>query len=461
MRRPQRLSSRLALSFVTLFIVIFAAVGAVTMYFAQRNFARSTDDTLQGVGETLDERLAPLDPADVAAHRTVVAELTSAALFIELADLDGRVTVQSPNTGLRPLPTFVTSRVLDNPGFHTATYRNAKVRLVRYPLHRSGSVAAYAIVATPIETVDDSLTDLAIAVVAAGVIGLVLAVAGTLWVSQRETWSLRELAEAARVTAQSGFETPLPPSAGGSQETRDLRGALTELVARQQEVMHREREFFADSSHVLRTPLAVLQGELEILDQGVYGREREEVMAQARASVEALSRAVSGLLLLAREHESGVDPSWEVVDVRSIVEPVAAAAGVAAPGVHVTATASDGLDVAGDAHQLRDLFMSVIENACRYTPAGGDITIDAHADARGENVIVEVRDTGIGFAPADLARATERFYRGAGARRVFPAGSGLGLAIASRIARLHHGSITVGNNDGRGARVVITLPLVG
>jgi two-component system sensor histidine kinase BaeS len=317
------------------------------------------------------------------------------------------------------------------------------------------------IVATPIDTVGETVRDLAIALGAAGVIGLIIAICGTLWLSRREARPLRELAEAARTTASSGFETPITEEATGSLEARELRLALADLVQRQQEVLRRERAFFADSSHVLRTPLAVLQGELEILEQGVYGQEREEVMAHARASVETLSRAVSGLLLLAREQEGPADPSWEVIDLSSLLRRLAEGAAITAPKLTVEQEIEDGVEVAGDPHQLHDLFTSVIENACRYTAAGGNITVALRAATEKGDAETEIRDTGIGFSSADLSRATERFYRGPAARRMFPGGSGLGLAIAHRIVGLHRGTIQLDANNGKGAAVRITLPLVG
>jgi two-component system phosphate regulon sensor histidine kinase PhoR len=109
---------------------------------------------------------------------------------------------------------------------------------------------------------------------------------------------------------------------------------------------------------------------------------------------------------------------------------------------------------------LSDLFASLIENACHYTPAGGSVEV-ALSPTDDEDACVEIRDTGIGLTPDDAIRATERFYRGAAARRMFPGGSGLGLAIADRIARLHGGTLALEPRSEGGTIARVTLPLLG
>ena len=125
----------------------------------------------------------------------------------------------------------------------------------------------------------------------------------------------------------------------------------------------------------------------------------------------------------------------------------------------MTADVPAGLELAGDAHQLKDLFVSLLENAAHYTPEGGAIHVSAREDGAG-NVIVEVRDSGIGLSETDAAHALDRFYRGPRARRMYPAGAGLGLAIAARIAGIHGGSLELRANDGPGATAIVHLPLL-
>ena len=458
MKYPQRLATRLSVSFVLLFVVTFSGVVAVTLYYAQRTFQTSIDDALLGAAQTVDQRLA----APSADREEIIDALSSAAEFIALFDAQGHFQVASANTSTA----FKTStgavlhgKLNDATTFHTIKAGSARLRSIRYPMIRNGIVTGYVVVASPIPEVDQAVQSLAVIVVIAGVIGMSIAVVGTVWLSLREARPLKDLTEAVHATSASGFELGIPASSEGSQEVHDLRRAFTNLVDRQREVLSRERAFFADSSHVLRTPLAVLQGDIEQLEQGVYGKERMEVVAQARSSLSTMARTVNGLLLLAREREAAPGSSWEVIDLSALLELLASEARTAAPALNITTEIAPGIELAGDAHQLKELFLSLIENACHYTPAGGSVEIALRRDDSGDAEI-EVRDTGIGLSDDDAAKATDRFYRGTAARRMFPSGSGLGLAIADRIVGLHGGKMALVPRAGGGTIARVILPLL-
>jgi len=452
--RPDRLSVRLSVSFVLLFVAVFSAVVVVTLYYAQRNFQTSIDGTLTGVAETARERLA-----NGATPDTVVTELSSLTQYLVILDANDHVTARSDNLIGIVLPTRFKTPPDNGPSFRTMSTRAGRLRSIREPLVTNGKTTGYVVVASPIPDVSDSVQSLAVVVILAGVLGLMVAVAGTVWLSVRESRPLRQLADDVKATADSGFELEVPASGDGSLEARQLRQAFATLVERQQEMLQRERAFFADSSHVLRTPLAVLQGDIEQLEQGTFGRERQEVVAQARTAIGTMSRAVSGLLLLAREPDAAPGSMWEVVELSTLLQDLAQEAEVAAPALAVHASLNARVDVAGDPHQLHDLFGSIIENAWRYTPVGGTIEISLVSD--GDDAVVEVRDTGIGIASADMGQLKERFYRSQAARRMFPGGSGLGLAIADRVARLHGGSLDVTSGEGGGTLARVRLPLLG
>lgn len=452
-RAPERLVTRLSLSFVILFLVTFSVVALLTLYYARRTFQTSIDDNLQGLAQTVDQRLG--QPG--AQPGQVVEDLSSAAQFIELTDSAGKITIRSSNLAQRSLPSTRTLSP-NNTHFRTSKFLNSEVRVIYYPLTNPASNHGYVVAASPIDTVVDSFSSLAVVVSIAGAFGLGIAAAGTVWLARRESHPLQDLADQVQETAASGFRKQIPASDEGSLETRELREAITNLIERQQEVLARERAFFADSSHVLRTPLAVLRGDIELLEQGAYGKERLEIVAQARASIDTMARAVNGLLLLAREPEEA-GSGWEVLSLTKLLARLVDECRVAAPQLKVTADLPADLDMAGDPQQLQDLFAGLLENARHYTPAGGTITVMAIPDGEG-NVTVNVCDTGIGLSEEDAAHVLERFYRGAQARRRFPAGSGLGLAIAARIAGIHRGQLTIGPNDGPGTTVRVVLPLL-
>ena len=222
--------------------------------------------------------------------------------------------------------------------------------------------------------------------------------------------------------------------------------------------LNQMRRFLADAAHELRTPVSVLRGRAEVALQ------RERPPAEYRAALEAvgheaeaMGHIVDDLLTLARV-ESGVRPvAHEPVYLDDLVSDAVASAGVAAEarGVRLSVGEFDETPVVGDAPLLRQLLIILVQNAVKYTPAGGDVRVDVHAPGGQPTVVVE--DTGIGIAGEELPRVFERFYRGENARGVAE-GAGLGLSIARRIAEEHQARIALASEVGRGTRVAVTFP---
>ena len=404
-------------------MITFAAVVAVTLYYAQRTFQTSIDDSLQGAAQTVDSRLqdANQDPDH---QQKVIDDLGTASQFIALLDPEGHITNRSsstPNSFQSQGGRHLRGKLNDATQFHTVKAGKSKLRTIRYPLIRGDQSTGYVMVASPIPEVDDAIQSLAVLVIIAGLLGMSVAVIGTVWLSIREARPLKELTEDVRTTAASGFELAVPRSREGSLEARELREAFAKLVEKEREVITRERAFFADSSHVLRTPLAVFQGDIEQLEQGVYGKERLEVVAQARHSLGTMSRAVNGLLLLAREQEASPGSTWEVVELARMIERLVAEATVAALTLTVGAR--------------------IITSArCRGRPTPAErpprqphrerLSLHSRRRRRSRSAFIRMRTmrSSKSATPASVCpsttppRATERFYRGAGSAPHVPGG---------------------------------------
>lgn len=453
MRLGRRLGSRLVISFGLLFIVSFSLVVSLTLFFASDWLDTAIDDNLHGLSETAAERvLAGTEP------ERVVEELSSATQFLEYRDADGILRAASSNLETGFVPGF--RRPSDNDAtVRTTRLERSRVRVVTLPVYEPDDVLqGYLVAAGPVPELSDELRTLTLIIAAAGLGGLLIALGGTLYLARRIARPLTELAEGVRAGAAAGYPAQVAIPTNATVEVEDVGKAIQELVAQQQSRLDREREFFADSSHVLRTPLAVVSGNLELLEASEPGRERDEALAEARRALGTIARRVDGLLLLARGRGQ-VRPDWEIVNLSALLRDVAGALTRAAPKLRCRVDVPDGLEVAGDVSQLRELFQSVTENAAAYTPAGGDVSIRARGEP--EWVVVEVRDTGIGLSEEEARQATTRFFRGHQARRLFPGGSGLGLAIAQQIAELHEGDITIRPAEGGGVLATIRLPRFG
>lgn len=453
MKRPFPMFVRLAIAFGAVLALTLATVVALTLFFANNVLETSIDDTLFGTADTLTTRLA-----QGANAQEEVDSLATAGEFLEVLDATGEPTARSFNARTGEPETMFGGGHLDEDVYRTVELRRSEWRILRHPMTGGdGAVQGYVVIGGLVPRVDSRLTSLAAVLGLTAVVGAAGGTGLSVFLLRREVRPLRELAASARQAAAGGGDRALTGGEGGSSEVRDLRASLALFVDAQRQLVARERSFFADSSHVLRTPLTVLQGDIEQFEQGTYGAERAEVIAQAKAAIGQMSRTIGGLLLLSRDG-GGRPADWEVCDLGELLAPLCDEARTAYPHVTVLAPeATPELPVAGDRNQLRALFLGLLENACQYTPAGGHVSVVL--EAAGEDAVVEVRDDGIGITPEEASQATKRFFRGQHARALFPQGSGLGLA--RRIAEDHNGTLAIAPRDGGGTVARVTLPLVG
>jgi signal transduction histidine kinase len=223
--------------------------------------------------------------------------------------------------------------------------------------------------------------------------------------------------------------------------------------------LEREREFVADASHELRSPLAILRGELELA--GRPGRSTAELAAAVRSCAEEadrLARITDDLLVLARGDAGRLDLHVEETDLGQLV---GRSAGLAAPrmaAARVTCRADvpPGTRARVDPDRIRQAVDNLLANAVRFSPAGSVIVIAARKD--GPDLRIEVRDQGPGFPDDFLPHAFERFRRPDTARSRDDGGAGLGLAIVQAICAAHGGRATISNVPGGGAVVTLWLP---
>ena len=234
---------------------------------------------------------------------------------------------------------------------------------------------------------------------------------------------------------------------------------MNDLLSRLRRTLERERAFVDDASHELRSPLAVLRGELELA--GRPGRSPEELAAAVRGSAEEaerLARITDDLLVLARGDAGQLDLRLRETDLRQLLSRSAdhAAARLAAAQVTCRIDVPAGTRACVDPDRIRQAIDNLLGNALRFAPAGSVIVIAARED--GPDLSIEVRDTGPGF-PADfLPHAFERFRRPDAGRSRDGGGAGLGLAIVQAIAVAHGGTATARNGPGGGAVVSLRLP---
>ena len=244
-------------------------------------------------------------------------------------------------------------------------------------------------------------------------------------------------------------------------EFRRLAESFNRMTEELERADRQRRNLTADVAHELRTPLHIIQGNLEGILDGVYEPTEEHVrttldetrlLARLVEDLRTLSLAEAGQLPLVVEP---LDVSDLLGDVETSFGPQAEAAGVALR-VEIAA-GSESLAINGDVGRLEQVLGNLMGNALRHTPAGGTITLRAEPASPGVRLVVS--DTGEGIPPKDLPYIFDRFWRGDRARsHARGAGSGLGLAIARQLVQAHDGSIQVDSPPGQGTTFTILLP---
>lgn len=250
-------------------------------------------------------------------------------------------------------------------------------------------------------------------------------------------------------------------------EVGRLARSFNSMVARLEKAFARQKQFVGDVSHELRTPLTALGGSLEMLLLEADSGDKEAGYRLTRGmytEVERMQRLVADLLVLSRLDEGQIRLREETLDIGVLVQELAEQARQLARGQEIRQyIAAPRPLVRGDKDQLRRVLLNIIENALKYTPPGGRVTLTVSgADNQNGNqmLLVEIGDTGIGIPAEALPHIFDRFYRvdQSRTRTARQGGSGLGLSIAQGLIQAHGGTITLSSAPGQGTRVSIRLP---
>jgi heavy metal sensor kinase len=288
---------------------------------------------------------------------------------------------------------------------------------------------------------------------------LLVAVAGGYFLVGRALGPVVEMARGAeRITLQNLNER-LPLTHTGD-EIEQLSIALNHMIFRWREAFDQNRRFLADASHELRTPLAALRGEMEsVVEQARGLPEWRDRVGSALEEVDRLAKIVEALFAISRLDAGEAQQVWTKFDLTRLASGTAEQMSLLADdkGVSVSCLAAAEVKVEGDRARIKQVVVNLLDNAIKYTPRGGAISLNVQA--RGGKAVLEVGDTGMGIPSDALPHVFERFFRVDKARSREAGGAGLGLAIVKSICAAHGGKVEVESAEGKGSRFRVELPL--
>ncbi|MEO3947019.1 ATP-binding protein [Gorillibacterium sp. CAU 1737] len=309
-------------------------------------------------------------------------------------------------------------------------------------------------------TVQDALVDqIGKLLRVSAVLGVGLAAAGGYVAARRTLQPVKSMTERVRGMDGARLEDRLVLPAA-NDEIRELALTFNRLLDRIDSGLELQRQFVADASHELKTPLAAIEGHSQLLRR--WGKEKPEVLDESLGYIlsetERMKRLTQQLLLLAELEERGAGSASALnTDAAGILQELAKEGARLYPELAVSTSGTDlPLPVTVPAFELEHAMRNVLFNALAYTPAGGTVSVELVQ--RGDEVCTLIRDTGIGIPAEDLPHVFERFYRSDKSRSRERGGTGLGLAIVKRIADTYRGTVWIESTPGIGTRVTLTFP---
>jgi heavy metal sensor kinase len=457
----KRLSIRLRLTawYFAILLASLSLFGIVAFVAMRKGIEKSVDENLGGQADGVAEvmgRVLQQEPAELQDELREHQELREQADFLQVCDQDGRWIYRS-----RLMTHY------DVPAPVKASYSAYNVMSADLPLRVlvreiSAGGQKYRIqVAAPMDDFYDAIDQFKLMILLLSPLLLILASAGGYWLSRRALAPVDQITRAAQDINSNSLAKRLDIPQSGDELQR-LSETLNSMLGRLESSFNRITQFTADASHELRTPLALMRTTTEVsLRTSQTVADYREAQQEVLAELEKTSSLVEKLMLLARA-DAGVETLQHApVNLAECLRDACKDGKVLAAAKQLTFTEgieSSELIVEGDSHALHRLFLILIDNAVKYTPSGGSITVGLkRTDA---SAVAEFRDTGIGISADDLPNIFERFYRADKARSREFGGVGLGLSIARWVAEAHRGSIEVQRTPGSGSVFRVRLPLL-
>lgn len=462
--RIRSVRARLTLWYMSLLAAMFLVLGVAAYGLLTYSLLRGVDDALESVAramvERVEDRSGGLFSSEVNEIFRRFFGVSPLEPYFQMLDPGGRRDGYhlSPDSMEFPLSPDALQNVRNGKTAYE-TVEGAEpypVRVLTVPVIRDGRLFRVIRVGSSLRNVAE--TRARFVLVMAGLLpaGLLMAGFGGWVLARRALLPVARMAEAAqRISAERLAERVEETGAG--DELDRLARTLNRMLSRLDAAFQQVRQFSADASHELQTPLTTLRGELEVaLRSGRTPGEYQETLKSALEEIDRISRLVEGLLMLARAESGALRMDHRPVDLAELVEEVYWSLKAAADerSVELLTDSHDPLTVYGDRDRLRRLLLNLVENAIKYTGAGGRVSLSLKRD--GDRVGVIISDTGRGIPDEALDRIFQPFYRSPDV--LSERGYGLGLSIARSIALAHGGEISVSSVQGRGSTFRVSLP---
>jgi signal transduction histidine kinase len=380
--------------------------------------------------------------------------------YAELIGPDGQIRARSPALpagGLAvDLELLAAVRAGQTAVATIASSDGAPVRLLASPIEGVTQPGGVLLVGESLAPQQRVLAEVRWLLLGCGALAVVLALGGAALLTGRVLEPLTRLMREAAAVAAIGHYDERVPTLPRKSEVGQFAATINTLIATVERALRQQREFLADTSHELRSPLTVVLANLNLLRRDLDPHERELSVDEATAEAQRMRRLINELLLLAQADTAQVIARAPLRLDELVAEAVAAVRRLAPDHVYQLEIAAP-LVVIGDEERLTQLVRNLLENAAKYTPPGTRVDVRLRQSGRIAQLIVA--DSGPGITAEHLAHLWDRYYRVDKVRSRASGGTGLGLPIVKYIAEAHGGRANVASEAGVGTTFTIELPL--
>lgn len=456
-------------------VLVYSALAANLWLQVEQDAARQATE----VASALEQQLE-LDIIIVRNNPTRIQfpdlDFFASASGVQLVGLDGLIYKRSSNLGTTSIPEYASA--LDAVGRgEEANYRidvgDSTLVVYSVPLMVRGKVMFAVQVVKQAAAIEDALRQVTRYLILGTAFSLVLAAMIGAILARRTLAPIDTITKTASSITRTGDLGRRLSIVETDSEVGRLSATFNAMLDQIQQLFDTQHQLIADVSHELRTPLTSVQGNVEILQRmsRAYANSGSlpynvetinEILTEVEDDTTRMNKMIGDLLLLAQADSGALQLQMGVVEMDTLVLDIyrqgvkiaERTKGEGALDIHLGN--EDQALVNGDRERLRQLLINLMENAIKYTPVGGTITIGL--ENVGDQVNVFVTDTGIGISPESQERIFDRFYRTDKARSRELGGSGLGLSIVQWIAEAHNGTISVESRLNEGSKFTLTLP---
>jgi heavy metal sensor kinase len=452
---------RFTIWYLLVLAVLLIALSAGVYFYLSRSLYRNLDDSLELRSTQLRSIPAILESIRQGEFEEELGEIVMLYFYS-----GGQLVEVSPRGISIPQIHELISQAIAGTSFFTTipTVEGERLRFLAVPINISilgpppGIQPAALVIGRSTKQIDQALAGLVHTLIIAVPLALALAAAGGIFLARRALKPVDKIAQTAQEIEEGDLSRRI--NVNTKDELGRLAATLNAMIGRLEKAFQRQKQFTSDASHELRAPLAVIEAESTLALQkerpsSDYQRSLEIISQESKQ----MSSLVDQLLTLARADAGKEQWNFTEVNLGKLITNLSTDIDILCQekGLSFQLGQPQDLVVKGDEARLRELFMNLLDNAIRYTPAPGTVSVSLRRE--GQMAVVAITDTGIGIPAEDIPFIFERFYRVDKSRSRAEGGSGLGLAICKHIVEAHGGKIEAESQVGVGSTFSVRLPL--